>query len=339
MSFPLVEVAARRRLAGACRRMLVLVVPAAIAACQGAGDAMAPESSEPTGEVAVPATETVAPALLASNKIAYLSFLSSGESNLWTMGAAGGSQTQLTSFTGNEIHAVWSPDHKRVAFERKRNGLTDIFLVNADGTNKHWARSTAGNYPVTMPSWAPDGSHLLVSMWLNNHPFVAKLDLATGGLVLIAPVGVLGVEGRYPIYAADGKAIYYIAIAASQTELRKFTPGGADAHVRSYYSSYVNDLALSPDGKTLAYSRVVGTSDYLPSYEICVLNLSLMEESVITWAKGTDSHPAWSPDGTKLAFTSYRTGKAQIYTMGKAGANVVKITNKTYGAADPSWYR
>jgi len=57
------------------------------------------------------------------------------------------------------------------------------------------------------------------------------------------------------------------------------------------------------------------------------------------WTEGADSHPAWSPDGARLAFTSYRTGKAQIYTMDHAGANLLKITNQAYGAADPSWYR
>ena len=36
--------------------------------------------------------------------------------------------------------------------------------------------------------------------------------------------------------------------------------------------------------------------------------------------------PAWSPDGTKIAFTSHRDGDAQIYVMDADGSNQTKLT-------------
>ena len=44
-----------------------------------------------------------------------------------------------------------------------------------------------------------------------------------------------------------------------------------------------------------------------------------------------DDTPAWSPDGTKIAFTAYRGGTPDVYVMDANGANQVNLTN------DPDW--
>ena len=42
----------------------------------------------------------------------------------------------------------------------------------------------------------------------------------------------------------------------------------------------------------------------------------------------TDVHPAWSPDGAKIAFTSTRDGNSEIYVMNADGTGVVNLTNQ-----------
>ncbi len=37
-------------------------------------------------------------------------------------------------------------------------------------------------------------------------------------------------------------------------------------------------------------------------------------------------NPAWSPDGSKIAFESYRDGQAEIYVMDANGANQRRLT-------------
>ena len=44
-----------------------------------------------------------------------------------------------------------------------------------------------------------------------------------------------------------------------------------------------------------------------------------------------DIHPSWSPDGTKIAFSSTRTGVAQIFTMTPIGTDVTNISNDPNG--------
>jgi Tol biopolymer transport system component len=49
--------------------------------------------------------------------------------------------------------------------------------------------------------------------------------------------------------------------------------------------------------------------------------------------------PAWSPDGTKLAFVSNRddVSSREIYVMNADGSGVVRLTNNTAADGDPAW--
>jgi Tol biopolymer transport system component len=332
------QVPTLRRLCRVYRRLLFLAVPAALAACQDAGDSLAPDAAgNPAAPAASTATEEAAlsPNLLgalASDRIAFSSFTADNGSDVWSMDPQGGTLARLTSFTGLENEPSWSYDHKHIAFTRGRNTVaTDIFLMNADGTNKHWARSATYAGIIDEPSWSPDGTHLLVRIEYNHGFYLAKLDLATGNLALVAPAGLFGVAGSYPIYDPTGKTIIYVD--NTYKTIKRFTPGGALTTVFTS-SAYLDQLAISPDGTRLAYSLGVTATNS----EIYVLNLATKVAKRLTWNGAVDQNPAWSPDGTKLAFASYRTGKMQIWTMNSStGGSLTRITSRAYGASSPSW--
>lgn len=52
----------------------------------------------------------------------------------------------------------------------------------------------------------------------------------------------------------------------------------------------------------------------------------------------TDRSPAWSPDGTKIAFSRTTfTVQSQIYVMNADGTNPTRITNNSAGDTQPTW--
>jgi hypothetical protein len=51
----------------------------------------------------------------------------------------------------------------------------------------------------------------------------------------------------------------------------------------------------------------------------------------------SDISPAWSPDGSKIAFVSYRDGNAEIYVMNADGSDETRITNDPGFQGQPSW--
>ena len=102
------------------------------------------------------------------------------------------------------------------------------------------------------------------------------------------------------------------------------------------------DPRLHPDGRRVAYV-VTGADEESNEYRSAIWVAQVDGSSGpvrFTSGERRDTTPRWSPDGTKLAFSSNRTGKLQVYTMNSStGGNLTKITSATYGAYTPSWFR
>jgi dipeptidyl aminopeptidase/acylaminoacyl peptidase len=51
----------------------------------------------------------------------------------------------------------------------------------------------------------------------------------------------------------------------------------------------------------------------------------------LTTNPATDTDPAWSPDGAKIAFASSRDGNSEIYVMNADGTSQTRITTNAAG--------
>jgi Tol biopolymer transport system component len=112
--------------------------------------------------------------------------------------------------------------------------------------------------------------------------------------------------------------------------------GGSQTRLTNTPSTEANPT-WSPDGTKIAFTTDRNepnphTCFYLScNSEIYVMNADGSGQTRITNSAGPDWSPAWSPDGTQIAFTSARDGNYEIYVMNADGTAQTRLTN------DPAW--
>ena len=94
-------------------------------------------------------------------------------------------------------------------------------------------------------------------------------------------------------------------------------------------------LNTMPDVPTTGHSFPAYSPDgskiaFSASGNIWVVNNDGTNPNAIS-VEGTDFQPTWSPDGSKIAFSSARTGVPQIFTMTPIGTEVTNISNDPNG--------
>lgn len=112
--------------------------------------------------------------------------------------AGGGEATTLVPAEGLDRFGdvAWSPDGSRLAFLRKqltddgRTATTSLWTVAADGSDP--TRVTDIDIGAARLDWHPDGNRILVSSHRSEEGRLAVVDLATGGITVVARDATLG---------------------------------------------------------------------------------------------------------------------------------------------------
>lgn len=90
----------------------------------------------------------------------------SGNTEIYTVDAAGGSPRRLTESKGPDVSPTWNPKtNTQIAWVSGRTGLPQIYTMASDGTNA--VRVTDQGYAVS-PSWSPNGQFLAFA-WVRHY--------------------------------------------------------------------------------------------------------------------------------------------------------------------------
>jgi len=127
-------------------------------------------------------------------------------------------------------------------------------------------------------------------------------------------------------------AVYFLLAALGFAEKRAFTVEDL------YRIRGIEDLHLSPDGKTIAFTL---RTDNLPKAKrarhIWLMDADGGNARQFTFSEKDESAPVWSADGKWLAFVSAREGADNLYVISASGGEARKLTNVSTGVADPIW--
>ena len=104
----------------------------------------------------------------------------------------------------------------------------------------------------------------------------------------------------------------------------------------------VGSPVLSPDGSIVLYTVTTwDLEDFRSRTEIWSVAVAGGEpRPFITSTQGSNSAPAWSPDGRRIAFVSTRGGSGpQIWVIPVDGGEARQVTREEGGATGPAWSR
>lgn len=233
-----------------------------------------------------------------------------------------GSETQLTKPPegATDIQPAWSPDGTKLAFVRKGDAYSDIYVLQLSDMSETALtsnRSDATPESLTYvqqcnwafrPTWSPDGTQIAylsdvytfdMALWLMSasgegaHQ-ISKLPDQMGGL-------------DCPRWSPDGNSIVAASFSSGTQQVWSvdLATGKWTELTTGDNPSY--DPALSPDGASLAYTVRSGQRN-----DVWVMDLSTLHPFALT-DQGMARAPEWSPTGNEIAYVAETNNNFDIW--------------------------
>ncbi|MBI2874827.1 MAG: PD40 domain-containing protein [Firmicutes bacterium] len=235
-----------------------------------------------------------------------------GNEELYAVLPDGSGLTRLTDHGAADTTPAPSPDGTKLAFQSNRDGDQELYVMNFDGTGLvQLTRNTAQDRD---PSWSPGGEIIFVSDVFRRGSFRMYTGSADGSMIsqfsdisqqlavetLVNPYATYLYEPAQPKWSPLGNSVAYI--------------------------TYDNRGGLDADGRPVD----------------AVLNIYL------AGADGSNPRPpltpqwdrvdvAWSPDGSRLAFSAWHQGNYEIFVVNMGGTGLLRLTYDSGTDRYPAW--
>ncbi len=105
---------------------------------------------------------------------------------------------------------------------------------------------------------------------------------------------------------------------------------------RGAYATVHLDLRVVGQGQ-IAFIHVVPVAPGRVNGSVCVVDPDGSNEHCITASDGHEHAVSWSLDRQRMAFTSYRGGRTDLYLMNADGSGITAVTNDSHTERDPAF--
>ncbi|HEY0702497.1 MAG TPA: protein kinase [Candidatus Acidoferrales bacterium] len=262
-----------------------------------------------------------------------------GADGVYAVPALGGPERKIADGAVTR-YISWSADSQWLTY-CPRAAANSLYLVPFNGGEKKLILGPLeGKYGVVAGILSPDSRKLallydrpglyVVSLDANFKPEGEPKPLVTGWTI------------SSPAWTADGKDIVFInaegdANAGADTAMYRVSADGGTPRRMDFAGDNPWFLAIAHRGDRMAFTRLHRDTNI---YRLA-LDPSAMDHAGPAHAEKTDAATPlisssrrddtafYSPDGSRIAFLSSRTGPLQIWTAQADGTNPVQLTNAT----------
>lgn len=226
----------------------------------------------------------------------------------------------------------------RLVFYSERDGDSDIYLMDADGSNVQQLTNEAGSDYEAKAS--PDGSLIVFGSQRaggeNGLLYVMNVD-GSGVRPLTTANEGQAVNDEYPDWSPDGRRVAFqrvtsLAEGAKSDLWLVDIESGRETQLTDTPDVWDSTPSFAADGNSVLFENS-SSGDF----EIYQLRLDDMRVSQLTDSEGTEIEAKQSPDGARIAFAFERDGDFDIYVMSNDGSDLRALTDNDAADGCPQW--
>ena len=262
-----------------------------------------------------------------------------GRYDVWLASIDGSSVTRLTTDEANDTDAKWSADGKWLYFASTRSGSSQVWRIKPAGGEAE--QVTKVETDINGFRVMPDGKRLVlaIDVWPKAKTIAdsVKLDEAKDKAKVKARVYDELLFRHWDTWE-DGK-FSHLFMWTSDKDVRDLTPGlMTDTPIHPFGG--MDDVAISPDGKWLAYVARVGGREkaWTTNTDIFLTTTDGKGKAVDITAenKAYDFTPVFSPDGRSIAFTAM---KRPGFEADRQRLTIYDVASKKLRTVTENWDR
>ena len=228
----------------------------------------------------------------------------------------GANQKRVTVTRKLNIFPRWAPDARAIAYTSYRRDFPDVYIsLIYQGTLEN---PTGGRGQNWLPAWSPDGSRLCFTSTRDGNSELYLMNRDGSNIVRLTNNPAIDTS---PTWSPGGTQIAFTSDRSGAPQIYIIDADGLNLN-KITSESWCDRPTWSPAPfNEIAYASRTG-----PGYDIRIYDLATQERRQLTSGQGSNESPAYAPNGRHVAFMSTRTGKKQIFVMGRDGLGLKQIT-------------